>query len=281
MKAGRLWIAALLVLAATTSAGANSPKPSDTARPSPLEQVATGVDRVATVAEKQAGAVDRGCKAGVDLRDSDLCAQWKAADAAADSARWAWVAAWTSIVGTCAVLGAFLLAYQANRIASDTAKAQLRAYVSFQELTFSDAELETRKIQIEWTNAGQTPAKHALAHASWRDFPEGLPADFDFPREVIAADDGPSTIGPGQCIHTSPTERLPRWLIAEAAEGRANVILWSSVDYVDTFGTARRSEFAAKLKAARLMNGDVGAVWAALDRHNGIDDECFHKPAKR
>lgn len=44
---------------------------------------------------------DRGCARGRDVRSSDLCAQWKAADAAADAARWSW---WQMVVGILGVV---------------------------------------------------------------------------------------------------------------------------------------------------------------------------------
>ncbi len=42
---------------------------------------------------------DEGCERGKDDRKSDLCAQWKAADAAADAAQAAWLQFWAGIVG--------------------------------------------------------------------------------------------------------------------------------------------------------------------------------------
>lgn len=44
---------------------------------------------------------DRGCARGRDVRSSDLCAQWKAADAAAEAARWSW---WQMVVGILGVV---------------------------------------------------------------------------------------------------------------------------------------------------------------------------------
>ena len=51
---------------------------------------------------------DRGCEYGKDDRKSDLCAQWKAADAAYDAALWAW---WQLILGGAGLaLGAATMA---------------------------------------------------------------------------------------------------------------------------------------------------------------------------
>lgn len=65
----------------------------------------------------------------------DLCAQWKAADAAADSAWWAWASGVAGLLSFVGVLGALGFAYDANRIARKTAKAQLRPYISLQSVT--------------------------------------------------------------------------------------------------------------------------------------------------
>ena len=52
-------------------------------------------------------AADGGCIAGKDNRKSDLCAQWKAADAAADAAWSAYAAFWAAIAGL--LIGALTL----------------------------------------------------------------------------------------------------------------------------------------------------------------------------
>ncbi len=50
---------------------------------------------------------DAGCKAGQDARNSDLCAQWKAADATWTSAVWTERTFWLGMLGT--IIGAFTL----------------------------------------------------------------------------------------------------------------------------------------------------------------------------
>lgn len=105
------------------------------------------------------------CQPGDDRRYSDLCAQWKAADAAADSAWWAWAAGLASIISTTAVLVAIGLTYQANAIARDTAKRQLRAYIGVVKATANITE-DSIKARIEIKNFGQTPA-HGVACATF------------------------------------------------------------------------------------------------------------------
>ena len=56
----------------------------------------------------QALELNRPCKEGGDARDSDLCAQWKAADAARDAADWT---RWGVLIGIIGTVGLFWTLY--------------------------------------------------------------------------------------------------------------------------------------------------------------------------
>jgi hypothetical protein len=131
--------------------------------------------------------VDRGCRAGDDLRLSDLCAQWKAADAADSSALAAWAQVGTGLFTLLAAVAAAAFAGHANLQATRSAKVaedmlaqekqsielQLRPWVTF------EADLEVpvtyekypdgswclwfRNI-FDVKNVGMTPA-FSVAHA--------------------------------------------------------------------------------------------------------------------
>jgi hypothetical protein len=64
---------------------------------------------------------DTGCKAGQDRRESDLCAQWKAADAAHASAVWAEYTYWLGVVGLGIGFLTLLAAGAAAKFARDAA----------------------------------------------------------------------------------------------------------------------------------------------------------------
>lgn len=124
-----------------------------------------------------AGPIDEGCKSGGDIRTSDLCAQWKAADAASDGTRWAF---WQVVLGGIGLgLGTFTMgaavaaAIYAKRaanaaegaiaIARSNSEMELRAWVSLQV-----AEIGGFKIvndmphftaSLHASNLGQSPAK--------------------------------------------------------------------------------------------------------------------------
>lgn len=181
-------------------------------------------------------ARDQGCPVGIDDRSSDLCAQWKAADAAAESARWSWIAGLASIASFIAVLFALRLAQQANAIARDTAKRQLRAYIFVEktELIVSDVARQA-SFAIEWRNSGQTPAYRVLsgcdiiiADTGWKGNRE-----VEFPPSGYSKDN----IGPGgvQQILDYVITLSPDEFIAWKA-GSRTLYIFSEVHYDDVFG---------------------------------------------
>lgn len=165
-----------------------------------LERIASAVEKLPV-----AQAPDAGCQPGQDERGSDLCAQWKAADAAAESARWTF---WTLIAGIAGLAigaGTLFAAWraahwareaarhteagaregkrsadeaekaawaaleslsetrEANQIARDFGRAQLRPYVSF--TSHSEADVDRPLdfspngfVRFKIKNFGQTPA---------------------------------------------------------------------------------------------------------------------------
>lgn len=66
-------------------------------------------------------APDGGCPDGQEERQSDLCAQWKAADAAAESARWAWWTLIAGFVGLALGAGTLVAAWRAAHWAKEAA----------------------------------------------------------------------------------------------------------------------------------------------------------------
>lgn len=122
---------------------------------------------------------DPGCDKGHDDRKSDLCAQWKAADAAADSAHVAWLQFWIgSTVSALTLLAAIAAAVYAGAAAHHTASSVtvaenlgrrgLRAYMDVHAAQWGHSDdkppASLRDIQARITvrNAGQTPAKNVV-----------------------------------------------------------------------------------------------------------------------
>lgn len=162
-----------LILACTNHADAKGNERQSSAQQSTadsFDQIATTYDQEVERAQRPSKDAEP-CKRGDDRRYSDLCAQWKAADAAADSAWWAWVAGISSIISTAAVLVAIGLAYQANSIARQTAKSELRAYLATSSVTVEQVDTDARKyvMNLNVINHGQTPATvtNVLFNAIW------------------------------------------------------------------------------------------------------------------
>ncbi|WP_095203621.1 hypothetical protein [Mesorhizobium carmichaelinearum] len=126
------------------------------------------------------------CEAGQDNRNSDLCAQWKAADAAKESADWTmrsyWLVLAGTIIGACTLIAAGAAAKfardaaihteagakQAERSAKaaedaivasrEIGEAQARAYISVTKAWYENNANALPKIIIQVRNSGQSPA---------------------------------------------------------------------------------------------------------------------------
>lgn len=114
----------------------------------------------------------------------ELCQQWRMANATDEQARWVFpIFAVTVIeIGLLIIIVGMTVratnaAVQANGIARDTAKKQLRAYVLPTGVGFSEDHAGRLKIVIKFKNTGQTPARNfrsktraGFAPDTYRDF---------------------------------------------------------------------------------------------------------------
>lgn len=121
---------------------------------------------------------DKGCEKGQENRNSDLCAQWKAADAAQASADWTGLMYPWVVVGTI-IGGLTLFAAAAAAIyARDAAKAagmsldhervrtiaELQPYVFPSTLKLEPASaIANEQVVVTFKNFGQTPARALIA----------------------------------------------------------------------------------------------------------------------
>ena len=223
-----------------------------------LEGIAPRYDEQTKRSESSPDA--RPCEPGDDQRDSDLCAQWKAADAAADAAWWAAWGTWISGISGLLVLGALFLAFQSNRIARDTAKRQLRAYVGIERVDAGVLSLgKTFEVKIKYGNQGQTPAI-SVAVVGFINAVD-LPVD-EASLDAIQAQDAeyllPSNkiVGPGVKITktiTSEVEVCP--YLVEQLETEASVLLcMGTISYEDVFGSRHSTNFRLKYGNDRVFH---------------------------
>lgn len=203
---------------------------------------------------------NRPCPATYDNPESDLCAQWKAANAASDSALWAMLGV---LVG-CVSLGGIYYTFRETRrtadaaiaavgatksgndIAADTAIHQLRAYVYIKtsEHALSPSKLDptTSDITISYKvhNFGQTPARKskAVAVACVGPFPlqELLP---ELPKRTALWD-----LPPGHEGGDALTMRdVPQATITALSSGRITLWIHGEITYEDYTGEARVTKF--------------------------------------
>ncbi len=98
--------------------------------------------------------------------ESDLCAQYRAAAGANDAAAWAFYQLVLSALGLAGLIGTIYFTIRAtnaavefNRIARDTAKRELRAYITVASAQFGDLVVNGKTpVLIMLKNTGQTPA---------------------------------------------------------------------------------------------------------------------------
>ena len=178
----------------------------------------------------KANEIDGGCQQQQDKRDSDLCAQWKAADAARDAADFAY---WTLLIST---IGTALLIWTLWET-RETSRRELRAYLTFGnwQITHFDVEQKlTFGLCLE--NKGQTPAFSCSASLTSCVMPTGYR-----PNSIEAFKK--TQVSPCGSIHQeSEGKIIPLTLIlddktVQEFEAR-NVVIWllCRAEYIDVFG---------------------------------------------
>ena len=99
------------------------------------------------------------CTNEMENRNSDLCAQWKAADAARDAANWAW---WQLVISAAGLLGLIVSLFFTRRAlvaADNTNKAFIRAEAGIlvPSIEFFGGGLWADSFKIKMHNVGRTP----------------------------------------------------------------------------------------------------------------------------
>ena len=104
-------------------------------------------DHIAAPIEKlpKTEAPDRGCQPGQDDRYSDLCAQWKAADAATESASWTFWTFIASLVGLSIGGGTLVAAWLAARWAKKAADHTEAGATAVTAVTTARRPIATRR----------------------------------------------------------------------------------------------------------------------------------------
>ncbi|TSE11664.1 DUF3365 domain-containing protein [Mesorhizobium intechi] len=189
----------------------------------------------------------------------DLAAQQSVAE---DTTGMHW-ASWAGVVFT--VIGIFFIwrtlnanteavqeAHAANRIASETAERQLRAYISpfnFDSVITDKPEPDIR-VKVTFRNAGQTPAQNVRVNMEWElgllPFEEGK----HFPSIVTV--DGRGSVGPGMDFFAAvrPNDpakpariKLTREVLSDLVDGKLKFWIFGVIEYQDIFHREQRTRF--------------------------------------
>lgn len=187
---------------------------------------------------------DSGCQDGLEKRDSDLCAQWKAADAARDAARYALWSIAIGVIGT----GFLLVTFRETRRVS---RAQLRAYVSIKPmgLTIKDSgagKQITARLKIK--NGGQTPAYRVVWSGNIVALTSEMAVDFFYDSN----DEPPPFKDPRPTLINSADEidadlesvddlLPPDWIMIQA--GAKHLYLYGTGEYRDVFHRLHETRF--------------------------------------
>lgn len=193
------------------------------------QTIASAIRETITPIEK-----DRGCNSHKENRDSDLCAQWKAADSARDAAEYAF---WTLVVSA---FGTGLLIWTLWET-RQTARRQLRAYMVADKVT-PEIGQEEFTVRICWLNCGETPA-HNVQVTIWIDISEA--PDFG---KLPKPEEASLYIGAGKGFKSSWSIKAGEF----AAKGQnASVWLYARISYQDIFKKKRKTDVCLEYDGAR------------------------------
>ena len=215
--------------------------------------------------------------------NDDLCAQWKAADAAEKAAWWAAFAGWFGGLSFLGVLAAIGLAFHSNWIARDTARRQLRAYIAWDGVTmehYRDEEgrvLESR-FQLTWKNGGQTPAVNFIGDLNWCITDGDLPSEFDYPEGPGDANNDRLVVGPQATVISPAKVKITVEEFVAAGRKEKRVHLWAWAEYSDVFGSRHRTEVGVEVEIEALKDGGHDVRFNSTGPHNGMDSACMRKP---
>ena len=206
---------------------------------------------------------ERPCDQGRDNRESDLCAQWKAADAASKAAWWAAVATFVTAIGTFGLFWQIKLTREAvqdtgeatkamreaNSIAREMGQRQIRAYLHAGKISIEPADQTGESsLYVIVANSGNTPAflKRLLLVYAWMQ-PDGNEGK----RELVSVDLAVS-IPAGKEGHLGSSIKALLALIDVTKP--QSLMVSGIVTYDDCFGVERKTVFSRSVN-----DGDFSA----------------------
>jgi hypothetical protein len=205
----------------------------------PLEFTATGPGE----ANSRDPEYREPCREPKGSSESELCAQWRAANAGENSAFWAQWSFWVSGLSAAGILAALILTINSNKIArsalsvsSTNTQKELRAYIynmgnSWSFVTIVESGIAYWRGSAVWQNLGNTPAKDVELQI-WHYIQDSeMPIDFAFdkyekPVRIVIAPQG--------SVNSSHVNVYYEEMI-DVYEGRKYLYLWGWCRYNDIF----------------------------------------------
>lgn len=184
------------------------------------------------------------CYNAADKDAADLCAQWRAAIAAEKAAsearratRWSIVTTFLNGLSLIAVALALSLTVQSNRIARETMKRSLRAYLTVTKFEISGFQPNTPLIlNAEVVNGGSTPAQILEWAYTANVFHDPI-SEEAFSVPLMPNPPTRSTVGPAGSIKLHiPTPAMPYSDFLKLSSGFGTLYFWGRIRYTDIFG---------------------------------------------
>lgn len=225
------------------------------------------------------------CEAGQDNRRSELCAQWKAADAAQESANWTrrtfWLGLGGVLIGFLTLAAAVAAAVYARKASLEAGRAstaaergldhahavsaaQLRPYVYFGEARVTLPLSRKSAVVVDVRNYGQTPALN-LQYAIATDF---VSRPIREQARELAADewhDEGETLGPGADTKLKISlDEVSDEQLAGILGGTMALVARIALRYVGRDGASEGHDTVLFIDSTSAEDGDVLALneWA-------------------
>lgn len=285
-KVGILLALAWLILGASLPQGQGSKedRQAEQAIANSLENVATAIER-----GNEPPSYNPDCPKGADDRRSDLCAQWKAADAAHEAASWA---SWTwylllvgTVIGAATLGAAAAAAYFAKKAADHTetgavaatntlaharevSETQLRPYVFFGDAKLTLPLTNASEVIMPIKNHGLTPAFNLQVGMGVHSvkFPIG-----DQSREIEVDDwESAHALGPGDDTYQkSGFQDVSAEEMKGIREGTLAFLVRCVVRYEGRNGLTDEIEATMYIDKVTAIEGDVMTLneWARHHAH--------------
>ena len=242
--------------------------------------------------EARARALTYACRKDGENRYSDLCAQWKAADSAEDSAVWTrltgiftaiglGIGAVTTVAAIAAAVFAALAsghtrdgaraAWATEKVSRESAERQLRAYVGIESIgTSAFSPGKPLHLWLRLINRGQTPARRiqfrlCIVRCTGVS-PDAAKVRFMQPDKLYDLGPGQQT---GQRIVVTSHD-LSDDQVARLRNGEVAFLVAGYISYLDAFAITRRVIFRCVFGEDSLEQPDANGVFYVTMSDKGV-----------